>query len=374
MGDDVWPPRSRGPAASWPRSARARSPAHITSVSVWKLPLEIDRPSPLSGPGQPGRPAARARRHIDAMARPRRHLRSRAPRPSPRRAPRRPAREVSQAGTRSRVSEALWSGAPAAVGAAGTGVAACIACIVTSGRPASVRAGSVTYKHSCARRGGLPARAGLRRTTLSRVGAALHPMQRRNRKRTAEPGTRAQRVSSSCPPTWARGTPRPPAPSPSRSRHRRSRRRSRSSTASPRWARCFAPSSRTATASSCASSRGPTRSSTGCSSTSCRSGWSPGACSACSAARPLARIDRRSTNRTSSSPPTPPSRSCSRDCAAPARCDCPTVATITDLTGLFFWAQPGIDMHLVMYGESMSSVERIAGERQRAARAPADLR
>ena len=42
--------------------------------------------------------------------------------------------------------------------------------------------------------------------------------------------------------------------------------------------------------------------------------------------------------------------------------DCPTVATITDLTGLFFWAQPGIDMHLVMYGESMASVERIAGE------------
>jgi processive 1,2-diacylglycerol beta-glucosyltransferase len=41
---------------------------------------------------------------------------------------------------------------------------------------------------------------------------------------------------------------------------------------------------------------------------------------------------------------------------------CPTVATITDLTGLFFWAQPGIDMHLVMYDESMPSVERIAGQ------------
>jgi UDP-N-acetylglucosamine:LPS N-acetylglucosamine transferase len=40
---------------------------------------------------------------------------------------------------------------------------------------------------------------------------------------------------------------------------------------------------------------------------------------------------------------------------------CPTVATITDLTGLFFWAQPGIDMHLVMYDQSMPSVERIAG-------------
>lgn len=40
---------------------------------------------------------------------------------------------------------------------------------------------------------------------------------------------------------------------------------------------------------------------------------------------------------------------------------CSTVATITDLTGLFFWAQPGIDLHLAMYGESLSSVERIAG-------------
>jgi UDP-N-acetylglucosamine:LPS N-acetylglucosamine transferase len=39
----------------------------------------------------------------------------------------------------------------------------------------------------------------------------------------------------------------------------------------------------------------------------------------------------------------------------------PTIATITDLTGLFFWAQKGIDMHLVMYGESLPAVERIAG-------------
>jgi processive 1,2-diacylglycerol beta-glucosyltransferase len=42
--------------------------------------------------------------------------------------------------------------------------------------------------------------------------------------------------------------------------------------------------------------------------------------------------------------------------------DCPAIATITDLTGLFFWAQPGIDVHLVMYGESLHPVERIAGE------------
>jgi UDP-N-acetylglucosamine:LPS N-acetylglucosamine transferase len=41
--------------------------------------------------------------------------------------------------------------------------------------------------------------------------------------------------------------------------------------------------------------------------------------------------------------------------------DALTVATITDMTGLFFWAQRGIDMHLVMYGESIESVERIAG-------------
>ena len=38
-----------------------------------------------------------------------------------------------------------------------------------------------------------------------------------------------------------------------------------------------------------------------------------------------------------------------------------TLATITDLTGLFFWAQPGIDRHLVMYGESLRAVQRIAG-------------
>jgi UDP-N-acetylglucosamine:LPS N-acetylglucosamine transferase len=43
------------------------------------------------------------------------------------------------------------------------------------------------------------------------------------------------------------------------------------------------------------------------------------------------------------------------------RVNCPTVATITDMTGLFFWAQRGIDMHLVMYEDSAASVERIAG-------------
>ncbi len=40
---------------------------------------------------------------------------------------------------------------------------------------------------------------------------------------------------------------------------------------------------------------------------------------------------------------------------------CRTVATITDLTGLFFWAQPGIDLHLAMYEDSIDSVRRIAG-------------
>jgi processive 1,2-diacylglycerol beta-glucosyltransferase len=41
--------------------------------------------------------------------------------------------------------------------------------------------------------------------------------------------------------------------------------------------------------------------------------------------------------------------------------DIPTVATITDMTGLFFWAQRGIDTHLVMYDASVRDVERIAG-------------
>jgi hypothetical protein len=41
--------------------------------------------------------------------------------------------------------------------------------------------------------------------------------------------------------------------------------------------------------------------------------------------------------------------------------DIPPVATITDMTGLFFWAQRGIDTHLVMYDQSVPDVERIAG-------------
>jgi UDP-N-acetylglucosamine:LPS N-acetylglucosamine transferase len=41
--------------------------------------------------------------------------------------------------------------------------------------------------------------------------------------------------------------------------------------------------------------------------------------------------------------------------------DVPAVATITDMTGLFFWAQRGIDTHLVMYEASVQDVERIAG-------------
>ncbi len=39
----------------------------------------------------------------------------------------------------------------------------------------------------------------------------------------------------------------------------------------------------------------------------------------------------------------------------------PVVATITDLTGLFFWAHPGVDLHLAAYEESLHMVERIAG-------------
>jgi len=37
------------------------------------------------------------------------------------------------------------------------------------------------------------------------------------------------------------------------------------------------------------------------------------------------------------------------------------IATITDMAGLFFWAQRGIDTHLVMYEASIRDVERIAG-------------
>lgn len=39
----------------------------------------------------------------------------------------------------------------------------------------------------------------------------------------------------------------------------------------------------------------------------------------------------------------------------------PSVAVITDLAGLFFWADRGVDLHLLAYEESMREVERIAG-------------
>lgn len=42
------------------------------------------------------------------------------------------------------------------------------------------------------------------------------------------------------------------------------------------------------------------------------------------------------------------------------RIDAATVATITDPDGMFFWAQPGIDEHLVMFERSIPEVQRIA--------------
>jgi hypothetical protein len=38
-----------------------------------------------------------------------------------------------------------------------------------------------------------------------------------------------------------------------------------------------------------------------------------------------------------------------------------TMAMITDLAGLHFWAQPGIDMHLVIFSESVEIVEKMVG-------------
>ncbi len=40
----------------------------------------------------------------------------------------------------------------------------------------------------------------------------------------------------------------------------------------------------------------------------------------------------------------------------------PTVATITDLAGLFFWAHPGIDLHLASWEESLAEVREVAGD------------
>ena len=40
--------------------------------------------------------------------------------------------------------------------------------------------------------------------------------------------------------------------------------------------------------------------------------------------------------------------------------DVPAIATITDVAGLFFWAHPGIDLHLVSWAESIEEVLEVA--------------
>ena len=136
----------------------------------------------------------------------------------------------------------------------------------------------------------------------------------------------------------------------------------RSSTGSPRWGRCCARSSRTATACSCASSPGPTR----------VVYWllehvlPVRAARAPAAVRPRrapARAYDRRTRARRGRLHLPGGHGRAR-AAAPhaASCTVPRSPRSPTSPGLFFWAQPGIDMHLVMYGESMSLVEQIAGE------------
>lgn len=43
------------------------------------------------------------------------------------------------------------------------------------------------------------------------------------------------------------------------------------------------------------------------------------------------------------------------------RLDVPVVAAITDLAGLYYWASPGVDVHLVTHRESIDEVRTIAG-------------
>jgi UDP-N-acetylglucosamine:LPS N-acetylglucosamine transferase len=43
------------------------------------------------------------------------------------------------------------------------------------------------------------------------------------------------------------------------------------------------------------------------------------------------------------------------------RLDVPVVAAVTDLSGLRYWAAPGVDLHLLTHPESVDEVQRIAG-------------
>src|SRR6185312_11611632 len=45
------------------------------------------------------------------------------------------------------------------------------------------------------------------------------------------------------------------------------------------------------------------------------------------------------------------------------RLDVPCASAITDLAALRYWAQPGIDLHLLIHGESADEVAAIIGRR-----------
>ncbi|HTW13092.1 MAG TPA: hypothetical protein VME01_10125, partial [Solirubrobacteraceae bacterium] len=52
------------------------------------------------------------------------------------------------------------------------------------------------------------------------------------------------------------------------------------------------------------------------------------------------------------------------------RLSVPIVSSISDPAGLFYWAHPGVDMHLLAWPEAQAEVERIAGPGRSAAVRP----
>ena len=283
-------PARAGGSARAQRQHEQVARAHDQHQRLEAAAAEMPTPRPCSGPASQRRPAAaggraRTARAVCAAA-PRstsrqrqRHAEQPDARPAPHRA--RPGPPVPRAAA---------AVAPSAPGERVLGVAACMAPIVTSAPPCKRPACPVACTRSRARRGRPRSRAPALRCNRPRRGRAHPCMRRRHRKRTLAPGPPAPRrvliLSADVGEghaAAARALAQQIEASPQDGRgdgHRRPRRDG---------PRCCGPWSRTATACSCASSPGPTRSSTGCSSTCCRCAWSRAGCCALFGSRPLAR-------------------------------------------------------------------------------------
>ena len=276
-------------------------------------------PRPCSGPAsQPGQPPLRAGHVLRRAARRRRRVSRKTRRDHAHQAERAQRPQGAALPLRTLLAAAHVRRRPRRLWRRAVGVAACIAPIVTSSRDLQVFDAPGSLCLPLRPLGASVAWVHVRAEVPAARSEARSLMRRRHRKPNARraPGPRRVLILSADVgeghAAAARALAEQIEAAPEHGRgHGHRRPRGDGAAACARW-------SRTATASSCASSRGPTRRLLAARSTSRRCACSRAGCCACSA-RARWRAASPSTTPTWSSRPTRRSRSCWRACAAPAR-------------------------------------------------------